>query len=566
MKQKSIKKCILAVSILFVAVVAFLGTKQAIAAVRQLQKIEGYYTGEALEIGAKINIKDIYLTAEYKMIDEYGTYTDYGEIKSGFKINPTVVTKAGQNQIVVSYNNKTTVIYVEGKTIEYITADYIGTEIYVGSKIPVEKLEVYAYFNDGTYKRVKDFTLSTSVVAMEGLNTIRVTYGGKTTETYVYGKPPLAVEEILAYYVGEPVIAGNPIDKSKVEVTVIYNDGTMKEVSNFNLKPSIVSVEGLNEITLTYGGISTTLEVFGLERYIVAMSAVYIGPGVEVGEAVDKDDIEVKVTYNDSTSEIIDEFSLYGDVIWTEGQNTVIVYYDEFMEEVLVYGIESFNPDFSSNISKTFFDENGASTDVTLAVSWGLDERQFQLTETDIQLMRRVVHRVIPTEDFIAFELVYDDDEMVLEFPMGMKVTLPDGYDSENFGIYYKPNNSTIMAKLDGRFLDEEKKEYQVVVYEPGTYILVNEISNILVTEIVVEEDELKLKPNRNYSLKPMVLPVNAENLEVTYWSSDEDVATVTENGKIKTLEEGSCEIWIEAKDDSGVYKVIYVEVKNSKK
>ncbi len=565
MKQKSTKKCIMMVVVLFLIVCGFLGTRQAIAATRQLQKIEAYYMGDALEIGSAINMKDVYIMAEYKMTDSYGSYSDYEDVKSGFRLSPSVVTKAGENQIVVNYNNKTAVIYVEGKTIEYIIAEYTGDELYVGSKIPVQKFEVYVYFNDGTYKRVKDFTLSSSVVEREGLNTVQVSYGGKIADTYIYGKPPLAVEEIIAYYVGDAIIEGNLIDKSKVEVTVIYNDGTTKEVSNFNLSPSIVMSEGENEIKVTYGGVSTTMEIYGLERYIVAMQAIYIGTGVEVGEVVDKDDIEVKVTYNDGSLEIIDEFSVYGETIWAEGQNTVIVYVDDFMEEVLVYGVEGFNADFSSSISDTFLGNDGSFSDVTLAVSWGLEVDKFQLLETDPVLMRRVVHRAILTEDFIAFQLAYDDDEMVLEFPMGMKVTVPDSYEPEQFAIYYKPNNSNILAKLDGKFMNDEKTEYQVVVYEPGTYILVNEISNILVTDIVVEEETLKLKPNRNYSLKPMVLPVNADNTNVTYWSSDEDIATVSENGKIKTFEEGTCEIWIEAQDESGVYKIIYVEVKYGK-
>ena len=561
MKQKSTKKCIMTVVVLFLIVCGFFGTRQAIAATRQLQKIEAYYMGDALEIGSAINMKDVYIMAEYKVTDSYGSYSDYADVKSGFRLSPSVVTKAGENQIVVTYNNKTAIIQVEGKTIEYITAEYKGDEIYVGSKIPVEKLEVYVYFNDGTYKRVKNFTLSSTVVEREGLNLVQVYYGGKEADAYIYGKPPLAVEEIIAYYVGDAIIAGNQIDKSKVEVTVIYNDGTMKEVSNFNLSPSVVMSEGENEIQVTYGGVSTTMQIYGLERYVVAMHAIYIGTGVEVGEVVDKDDIEVTVTYNDGSLEIIDEFSIYGGTVWAEGQNTVIVYVDDFMEEVIVYGIKGFDADFSSNISNTFLGNDGSFSEVTLAVSWGLEVDKFQLLETDPVLMRRVVHRAILTEDFIAFQLAYDDDEMVLEFPMGMKVTVPDSYEPEQFAVYYKPNNSNILAKLDGKFMNEEQTEYQVVVYEPGTYILVNEISNILVTDIVVEEETLKLKPNRNYSLKPMVLPVNADNTNVTYWSSDEDIATVSENGKIKTFEEGSCEIWIEAQDDSGVYKVIYLEV-----
>ncbi len=563
MKQKITKKYIIVAFSLLVLFCGFMNVKQVMAAVQQVESLEGYYTGAALEIGAKIDLKDIYLLAQYTITEGSSTMTDYAEVKSGFKISPSVIKEAGQNEIVVSYGNKTTTIYIPGKTVEYLTADYLGTELYVGAKIPKEKIQVYAYFSDGSYEKVKDFMLSSFNIEKEGANLIMVTYKETSTQTYIYGKAPLAVEEIVAYYVGEPLIEGTTINLSHIEAMAVYNDGTMKQISNFSLNPTIVSEEGNNEITLTYGGVSTIIYVYGLERYIEPDSVVatYIGQGVVVGTEVKKEDIQVKVTYNDKKTGFIDDFSIYGETIWEEGINTVIVYNDEFTTEAIVYGMRGFNADFSNSISGEFFDENGASSEVTVAVSWGLNPSQFELLETEFNFIKRVVHRIAPTDEFIAFELAYNDDEMALEFPMGMQVTVPDGYDSEYFNVYYKPKYSNIFAKLDGKFMDEEKTEYQVIAYEPGIYILVNEVTNVLVTDIVVETEELHLKPNRSYSLKVKILPLNAENKEVTYWCSDEEVATISETGKITTLKEGTCEIWIEAQDDSGVYTIVYLEV-----
>ena len=117
------------------------------------------------------------------------------------------------------------------------------------------------------------------------------------------------------------------------------------------------------------------------------------------------------------------------------------------------------------------------------------------------------------------------------------------------------------MAKLDGEFLDEQRTVYQFIVYNPGTYVLIHEVSNLLVTEIEVEED-MFVRAGRNYSLTPVVIPSNAENKKISYWSSDESIATVSENGKIRTYEEGTCEIWIEAQDGSGVKAIITLHVK----
>ena len=567
MKQKITKKYIIVAFSLLVMFCGFMNVKQVMAAMQNIESLEGYYMGPAIEVGAKIEMKDIYLLAQYTITQGSSTTTNYEEIKSGFKISPSVIKEAGQNEIVVSYGNKTTTIYVPGKEVEYLTADYLGTELYVGAKIPKEKFQVYAYFSDGSYEVVKNFTLSSFNIAKEGANLIMVTYKEKSAQTYVYGKAPLAIEEIVAYYVGEPLIEGSTINSSHIEAIAVYNDGTMKEISNFSLNPTIVSQEGNNEITITYGGVSTIVYIYGLERYIEPGSAIatYIGPGVVVGTEVKKEDIQVKVTYNDKKIGFIDDFNVYGGTIWEEGINTVIVYNDDFTAEVIVYGMRGFNADFSNSISEEFFDENGASSEVTLAVSWGMDASQFQLLETEFNVMKRFIHKIAPIDGFIAFELVYDDDEMVLEFPMGMQVTVPEEYEPEHFNLYYKPKYSNVFAKLDGKFMDEEKTEYQVIAYEPGIYILVNEASKHLVTDIVVETEELHLKPNRSYSLKPRILPLNAENKEVTYWCSDEEVATVSETGKIMTLKEGTCEIWIEAQDDSGVYTIVYLEVGKGK-
>ncbi|MBR2401794.1 MAG: Ig-like domain-containing protein, partial [Lachnospiraceae bacterium] len=202
---------------------------------------------------------------------------------------------------------------------------------------------------------------------------------------------------------------------------------------------------------------------------------------------------------------------------------------------------------------------------VTIGMATGVEQGAFWIEPLDELIARRIVQRVVPTEEYIPFVIAYDDDEMVTKFPMAVKVTVPFGYDPEYFGVYYTPNQKSIMAKLDGEFTDEEKTEYQFIVYEPGAYVLIHEVKNLLVEEIVVKE-EVTLAPNRNYSIKPVVLPKKAENRDVEYWSSDERIATVSERGQVRTLAEGTCEIWVKAMDGSGVYSIVTITVKDPRK
>ncbi len=565
MKKKSFFKYILPVLAVMFAALAWFGAKQAAAAVQKLTELEAMYLGEPVQVGTQISLKDIQLIAKYYVSEGEFGYDDYEVVKKGFTITPSVIKNKGENKVVVSYKGKTCVVSVEGKSVESITASYTGEAIYVGSTVPVGKIEVYAYFSDGSYERVKTFSLSVPTVQKEGMNMISVVYEGKTDLIYVEGKAPLAVEEIYASYTGEPVIVGNAISKGKIEVQALYNDGTLKTITNFNISPSIVETEGENEIVVSYGETSTVIQVYGEERYITEMSARYTGPGVIVGKSVPKEEIEVIVTYNDGLDEELDSYELFGAEILFEGENIVLVYCDSFMEEITVYGVAGFAANYDNSISNYFTSADDTYyTEVTLGMNMGLEADKFFLLKADWQQVSSMVQRVVPTEDFIGFQLYYDDDEMVREFPMAMKVTVPDGFDPEKFGIYYTPDQSTTMAKVDGYFLDEEKTEYEFIVYEPGMYILINEVSNLLVSEIIVET-KVELRKNRSYSLNPVVFPLSAENREVSYESTDENVATVSSNGKIRTYNEGTCEIWIEAEDDSGVYAIVTVVVKNKK-
>lgn len=565
MKKKSIMKYIVPVFLIIFAVTAWFGVKQATAAVQRLQKIEAEYYGVPIEVGKKIDLKDIVVTAEYYIHDGDNGYNDYIDVKKGFTISPETVKRKGDNRIVVTYLGKTCTIVVEGKAVEEITADYIGDEIYVGAPIPTSKIEVYATFSDGSYEKIKDFKLSTTTVSKVGVNVIQVEYQGKKANITVYGKAPLAVEDLEAYYAGGSIIEGNPINKSDIKVTAIYNDGTTKEITNFNISPSVIERAGENRITVSYGDVSTVIEIYGEERYITAMTAEYKGPGVIVGKEVKKEEIEVMATYNDGSEEQIDDYELFGATIWFEGENIVVVYCDSFMAEITVIGVKGFAANYD-NALNTYFSSPDYTyhTKVTLGLNMDVEKNKFELRDVDRDMVEYVVQRVFRTEKFLGYELFYDDDEMVLEFPMAMKVTVPEGFDPETFGVYYTPNRTTIMAKVAGEFLNEEKTEYEFIAYEPGVYILVHGVSSRLVTEIIVET-ELEMKVNRSFSLNPVVFPLSAENRDVVYTSSDESVATVSENGKIRTHSEGTCEILVEAVDGSGVYAIVTVEVKKGR-
>jgi hypothetical protein len=188
MKKRLLLKYMLPVLAVVLAVTAWFGAKQVAGAVQKLESIEAFYVGPAVEVGKEISKKDIFLSAvNYISEGQYGYY-DYEEIKSGFSIYPSEIKNKGDNQVVVTYREKSCVVTVPGKVVESITADYLGDELYIGATVPAGKVEVYAYFSDGSFEKVRNFVLSSTTVEKAGLNTISVVYNGKVANVFVYGK------------------------------------------------------------------------------------------------------------------------------------------------------------------------------------------------------------------------------------------------------------------------------------------------------------------------------------------------------------------------------------------
>jgi len=536
------------------------------ASLKELKRIEAYYMGGAVEVGKPIDPEKLYITAYYEVFNGYSTTTKIERITSGYTLTPDVVSTKGDNTMAVIFEGKVAQFSVLGKTVLRISAEYTGGEVTVGNSILKDEVKVTAYYSDGTSGEVDGFEMYTTTVMVEGLNTFPVVYAGQTGFVYVVGKEPLAVTELIADYNGEPLIVGSYISKSDIEAWALYNNGDFIELEKFNVSPATITKAGWNEVQISFGGKSTTIEIWGLKKEIVSIEAKYTGPGVIVGTTLQPEDVQVLATYNDGTVGETGAFTMTGVLIEDIGENIVVIFCDEFVEYIIVNGVEGFAPNYDNNITTVVFSRDYRTySKVTLGLAAGVGPDKFQIKPMEDFIARRVVQRVVPTEEYIPLLITYDDDEMVTKFPMAMKVTLPQGYSADRFGVYYTPNQKTIMAKLDGEFLDAKKTEYQFIVYEPGAYILVHEVANLLVEEIIVEE-ELELKTNRNYSLKPVVLPKAAENKEVEYRSTDESVATVSETGKIRTYEEGTCEIWVEATDGSGVCAIVTIEVVDPKK
>jgi uncharacterized protein YjdB len=89
------------------------------------------------------------------------------------------------------------------------------------------------------------------------------------------------------------------------------------------------------------------------------------------------------------------------------------------------------------------------------------------------------------------------------------------------------------------------------------------EIPAVPVESITVTPDEIYPTVGATYSIVYTVLPADATNPAVTFSSSDEDVATVDENGTVTAVAAGTATITIAATDGSGVTGTLTVNVMN---
>lgn len=103
-----------------------------------------------------------------------------------------------------------------------------------------------------------------------------------------------------------------------------------------------------------------------------------------------------------------------------------------------------------------------------------------------------------------------------------------------------KDGEATVTATIDGT---EVKSECVVTVLPSAE-------------KITLSSTKLTLKPDASEQLTFTVLPENADTSHKVWYSSDESIATVDEDGNIKGVKDGTCEISLAMADQNATCKV----------
>ena len=546
---------------------------------RKLVELYAEYTGEPVMVGETVKKREIQVTGWY----DDGT----DAVIRTFTLASDRINRDGDNILTITYNGLRTTVIVPGKKVESLEVDYRGEDVVIGNAVKKKEIYVLAYFTDGSTEEITNFTLTSDVIRREGENTVIVSFGGKRAEVIVYGKQPLAVVEIEAYYDGEGVIVGNTPNKNDIHVIAYYNDETVepKEVTGYTMSPAKISKVGTNRVTVTFESKSTVMEVEGLPKEVERINAVYMGGPLEVGKRVDAKNIQVTAIYNDGSKEITTEFRIESPVIYEEGANEIVVECGDVEDTIIVRGVRNTVVDYGNAVTATIGEDKDAAK-VTVAVPYGYDKKDITMTPMKKNFVKAAMKRAVKSSDYMAFEIELSD-ELECELPMAVKVKLPENYEKDRFAVYYTTNGKTIVAKMNGEFLDDST--YEFYMFQQGVYVFVNALKDGeeapeieddeedtktdgkdgnttggLVTSIEVagiEKEELHLKVGETYQLQVTVLPENAANKKLLYTSSRAKYLTISETGLLTGIKEGASLVTLTALDESGVTKEILVYV-----
>ncbi len=218
--------------------------------------------------------------------------------------------------------------------------------------------------------------------------------------------------------------------------------------------------------------------------------------------------------------------------------------------KILYDGKEIYSID---NPSVNVLDEYSSLKNITsnLYLSYSYDENG--------NLVRIYLVNLKTTQTGNAKALLYEAEST--EFKPVKEVTLQQDPEREDSFVFSQEE----LAGIDAT------KKYDVAVLYDGQYIglikncklVGSEIQQIAVSSVSLNKTELTLYVGGYESLQATIEPLNASNKAVTWSSSDTNVATVDENGKITAKAAGTAKITVTTVDGSKTGECIVTVKKN---
>lgn len=137
-----------------------------------------------------------------------------------------------------------------------------------------------------------------------------------------------------------------------------------------------------------------------------------------------------------------------------------------------------------------------------------------------------------------------------------------------NSPILIEYDETKITVFEDGRIMALDGNcETQIKISsvdDPSIFCTINVNVITYVEYIEFNQTSISAFKNNSYNIETTVYPETASNKTIVWESSDEEIATVDETGKITLISEGNVTIWARTVDGSGIYNKIDVTVETA--
>ena len=288
----------------------------------------------------------------------------------------------------------------------------VKTEYFVGDTLDTAGFTLKASYASGRTEFItSDFTCSPTKLTTAGIQTVTATYEDKTCTFDVTVKAVELVKiEVKTMPTKTEYFVGDTLDTTGLALTATNNNGATETVtSGFTCTPTILNTVGPQAITVTYGGLTTTITVNVICAH-TDCEWVYAGKNVFEMICFDCTEIcdtkEVYLTLSADSNEVINK----GTLVLT----TTVT--DDFTEDI-VYS--------SSDESVATVDENGVVT----ANSLGTATITATIADTDIKSEYSIA--VLPRKFTVTW--IVDATETVVTVEEGAKINTLDAPTKEGY-------------------------------------------------------------------------------------------------------------------------------------
>lgn len=146
-------------------------------------RLIAYYNGPNIEVGNNFNIEYCNIKIYYQSSDTHNSY--YEDINpSSCTYSTTTIEFEGVNYITVQYegklglvSTKMAIVGIKPEVIlKFITAEYTGPDIVINKTFSLERIICKAHYSDGSIVSVKNFSITSNVVTVVGVNEFLITF------------------------------------------------------------------------------------------------------------------------------------------------------------------------------------------------------------------------------------------------------------------------------------------------------------------------------------------------------------------------------------------------------